>query len=122
MHTVATYFHPSRISGKWSEPARLLCLNQLGVQYAKRRGRELHGEAEYDKAHYLKPPAEDNNFVSVVLPIALQALFSKSHAMVGGGGGLVEAHRLLPSVAGPARPDRLTSTRRWTTCHRRTAC
>ena len=81
MHTVATYFHPSN-QGKWTTPLASL-LSQLGVQYAKRRGRELHGQAKYDKAHYLKPAAEDNNFVSVLLPIALQALFSKSHTMVG---------------------------------------
>ena len=82
MHTVATYYHPSNQGAKWTNPLASL-LSQLGVQYAKRRGRESHGQAKYDKSYYLKPAAEDNNFVSVLLPVALQALFSKSHTMVG---------------------------------------
>ena len=81
MHTVATYFHPSN-QGKWSNPLASL-LSQLGVAYAKRRGREVHGHARYDKAYFLKPAEQDNDIVSVLLPIALQALFSKSHTMVG---------------------------------------
>ena len=80
MHTVATYFHPSTI-GKWTNPLASL-LSQLGVQYAKRRGKELHGQAKYDKRYFLAPAADDNDFVSVLLPTALQALFSKSHTMV----------------------------------------
>ncbi|MCJ1297060.1 hypothetical protein MMC34_008629, partial [Xylographa carneopallida] len=81
MHTVATYFHPSN-QGKWTNSLASL-LSQLGVQYAKRRGKELHGHAKYNKAHYLAPSERDNDFVSVLLPVALQALFAKSHTMVG---------------------------------------
>ena len=78
MHTVQTYYHPSN-QGKWSNALAAL-LGQLGKQYAKRRGREATGKATYGRESFLDP--HSNDFVSVLLPIALQALFSKSHSMV----------------------------------------
>ena len=78
LHTVQTYYHPSN-NGKWSNALAAL-LGQLGKQYAKRRGREANGTATYGKESFLDPAS--NDFVSVLLPVALQALFSKSGAMV----------------------------------------
>lgn len=77
--SVATFFHPSNV-GRWSNDLGQL-MDQLARYYAKRHGKEKRGELKVPKERALD--ASDTAFVKALLPVAMQALYSKVPALIG---------------------------------------